>query len=132
MASLNGFKRINFALHLYYKQMGRTNYTNNDGKGKFIQFTEENELGEDEIDDELNKNASNCAYVDFDDEFPLETTEEKDEKLDDDTVRQKIFDVINICYKYGYPKNELSLHQFTVDTICNKITEWIHNDIKYV
>eukprot|EP01084_Bolivina_argentea_P288289 494777_1 len=167
MASLKGFARIDFALHLYYKQMGRLDYKNEENKGKFIQFTEINDLKENEIKYELQKNATNCVYVDFDHECPLPNTNlvnpneftkvitDVDEitdtelskqtigkhsfysknisskEIDNCTKGQKIFNLIKICYIYGYPKTHLPLHRFSVENICNKISDWIYNDINY-
>eukprot|EP01084_Bolivina_argentea_P094409 169717_1 len=128
MYSLHGFAKIDFALNLYYEQIGRVDYKNEENTGKFIQFTKKHNLNEDEIDDELNKNANSCVYVDFDPNFPLEGD---GKEVDDYTKREQILHLIKTCYIYGYPKKHIPLHRFSITDICNKITNWIHNDINY-
>ena len=40
------FKRIDYGLELYYQQIGRNDYKNEDGIGKFIQYIEKCEMDE--------------------------------------------------------------------------------------
>eukprot|EP01084_Bolivina_argentea_P046573 85773_1 len=116
---LKGFKRIDHGLRLYYEMMGRTDYKNDNGIGKFMEYVEENDLQEDEIDEEFNGEAENCTYTDFDDNFPFKketkdnNKDEKDDnkdnmKTESDNIQdpgKKIFDILKYCYKYAFPEN---------------------------
>eukprot|EP01084_Bolivina_argentea_P290950 499948_1 len=95
---LGVFKKLDDALKLYYENVGRTDYVNNDGIGKFLQFATDNGLEEDDIDDELGEfvDAADCIYIDFDDDFPFESN------FDDENKRKEaMFKILQNCYKFG-------------------------------
>ena len=82
-AKNKGFERIDFGLNLYYEMMGKTDYKDQDGVGKFMRYVEENDLQPDEIDEEINTDYQNCTYIEFDDDFPFKKVDDKDNNTKD-------------------------------------------------
>ena len=90
MAQVVTFKQMEDTLEEYYKYFGKQ-YKNNDGKGKFELFLEENgyELNEVmNIEDEWNS-SDNCMFIEFDEEFPF-----KNSIVDDDKKEKAIFNIL--------------------------------------
>eukprot|EP01084_Bolivina_argentea_P175370 303706_1 len=91
------FRRIDEALHSYYKEKGIRNYKNRNGIGKFLSYCRENNLKEDDIDNQLSVVAANCIYLNpLIKDFPFNpnviTTKEKQNEL---------FEVLKYCHKHG-------------------------------
>jgi len=90
--------KMDDSLAAYYEDMGRKDYYNEDGRGKFMEFTEMNGFDEDQMEEQLGHNveAMECLYIDMDGDFPLKkkykTTEERNEA---------IFHVLQDCYRLG-------------------------------
>ncbi len=61
--------QIDKSLGNYYKHMGRSDYFNSQGIGKFKQFFTENKYKEENIDANLDNRAT-CYFIGFDDQFP--------------------------------------------------------------
>ena len=90
------FERIDTALNLYYRALGHFDYYNEDGIGKFMEFCEENGLDEDDIEDELEEEPTQCVYVDLDEDgFPFI---EKEQSADDDAKQAIIYTIIRGAY----------------------------------
>eukprot|EP01084_Bolivina_argentea_P205127 350470_1 len=95
------FAKIDKSLEEYYISMGVEDYRS-DGTGKFLSFCIENGLDEDDIDEEFACDPSDCSYVEFDDEFPIKRP------ISNNKDRLKyIFDIIQYCYKYGKPSQQI-------------------------
>ncbi len=69
----SAFNKIDSGLAAYYAICRRSDYFNEDGKGKFILFAEQNKLSEEDINLELGDsvNPDDCLFIDIDDDFPL-------------------------------------------------------------
>eukprot|EP01084_Bolivina_argentea_P120585 213765_1 len=93
--SSSAFNKIDNALKIYYNSVGRKNYMNSEGVGKFLAYCIENGLEEEDINDEFNGDPSDCIYVSFDEHFPLNENEPDDQ--------EKIFKIIKYCYENGIP-----------------------------
>eukprot|EP01083_Nonionella_stella_P019001 52844_1 len=90
------FLKIDKALGDYYAALGRSNYYDANKKGKFVNFCVENGFEEDDIDEEFQNNPSDCMYVEFDEEFPLQPA------IDDPDARQcEIVRIIKYCFDHG-------------------------------
>eukprot|EP01084_Bolivina_argentea_P005132 9699_1 len=94
---MSKFEKIDKGLKIYYKRLGRNDYKNNEDVGKFLEYCNENGLEEVDIDDELNGDPLDCIYLEFDEDFPFE------QEYDEDTQKQKIFEIIKQCYEHGEP-----------------------------
>ena len=148
------FERVDFALNLYYQQTGRRGYKNEHGKGKFLQFVEENKTEPYGFENLLRTKGKNCDFIS---KFDPKLFKNKKNRL------QKIYDIILYCYTFGYPRGNvyydpieivmgyhgvireylndkvsvlnakcLPLHKWSVDDIANTIQCWIFNDINYL
>eukprot|EP01084_Bolivina_argentea_P169561 293930_1 len=83
-------KKIDKGLARYYKIHGRNDYFKT-GKGKFEEFSEDNNIDDEFIIQELGASAKECMLLGFDDNFP--GVKEYD--------FQAIFDIVMKCYKQG-------------------------------
>eukprot|EP01084_Bolivina_argentea_P236583 397759_1 len=74
--------KIDKELENYYKLLGRDNYIDDDGIGKFIAFTQDNGFESDDIREELEvEDPEDSMLIDFDDNFPfIESFKPKDQK----------------------------------------------------
>lgn len=103
MTSKSVFERISCALEEYYQRLGANHFRNSQGQSIFLEYIEENEFGEDEIEDELGpeSNVEDCGYCDFDERFPFEI------EINDVAQREnKIFTILQNCYKYNRAINQ--------------------------
>eukprot|EP01083_Nonionella_stella_P312888 1120845_1 len=108
MASLA--HKIDNALEKYYIAMGRTDYKNEDGTGKFYRWAEENELGDEDIEEDLNADydyPDDSIFYDLHEEmnFPMS------DDIEDDSDRIKAIRIRNILkniVKYG--KGAILMH----------------------
>ena len=93
----SAFERIDFWMGSYYQKMGRNDYFDENGRGKFKAFVEDQDYDEEEVDEELKDD--DCGYIDFIedvDEFPFN---DKDKSKDTATKTQIIRDKIVECYE---------------------------------
>eukprot|EP01084_Bolivina_argentea_P098980 177927_1 len=113
----NPLKRIDLALAQYYRYFNRDDYCDENGKGKFTIFCEENELmDEKKITQQFVENADtrspqDCPYLAFDEAFPLILTQtlESNENEDEEERMKKqkemrlieIYNVMEYCYHHG-------------------------------
>ena len=97
-SKMKPFERVDFALDLYYQQTGRPSYKNEHGKGKFLQFVEENKTDEDGFENLLSTTGENCDFIS---KFDPKLFKNKKNRL------QKIYDIILYCYKFGYPRGNV-------------------------
>eukprot|EP01084_Bolivina_argentea_P297247 512069_1 len=111
------FIKVDNALGDYYKYFGKNDYFNDDGKGKFILFCQENNFLNNSNDfinafgesSDLNSEATDCKYLDFDEMFPLtlicDETNDNNSGIDDMTYglmrKIEIYNVIQYCYNNG-------------------------------
>eukprot|EP01084_Bolivina_argentea_P213474 362546_1 len=119
---MSHFQKIDTALGKYYTHFDRYDYYDKTGNGKFINFVNNNEYIEHDINLELGKdiNANDCAFVDIFTDLP--GVFNKDE----------IFYVLQYCYRYGVPPEvntvERLLYQnkipFQLDD--TKVLQWKH------
>ena len=87
-----GFESMDKALGRYYESLGRNDYFNSDGIGKFLDFCYREDFQEDEIDDELAE-MEECSYLEFDDNFPFKSS------LKDEYEKQMyILNILKKCY----------------------------------
>eukprot|EP01084_Bolivina_argentea_P297050 511688_1 len=77
-ASVDG---INEALQKYYLTMGRNDYINDDGDGKFKQYADDNGFEDADIKVELEADPTDCLLVEFDQDFPLANDIQGDDRL---------------------------------------------------
>ena len=93
--------KIDNGLDHYYRAHGRTDYLNEDGKGKFLEMVEMNqlELGDDydfERQFGAGMDPDDCPFIHLDDAFPL------DRQYDSVSARNRvIFKVLQNCYRHG-------------------------------
>eukprot|EP01084_Bolivina_argentea_P263477 445962_1 len=90
-----GFVRIDHGLGMYYRRKKKLDYKNENGVGKFLQFVKDNEFDDDIINEQLNGGPLQCDYLDFDPEFPFESTNEDDYLI----KKIEIMKIIAECYK---------------------------------
>ena len=91
----DGIERIDFALALFYKQSGiKRKYENKDGKGKFMEYIKDNGMDSLNIVDVLGDGVESCDCIDFDPKLFKNC----------DDQQQKVYDLLDYCYKYGTPK----------------------------
>eukprot|EP01083_Nonionella_stella_P102830 292926_1 len=76
-----GVDQINAALEKYYLTMGRVDYINEDGDGKFKQYADDNGFEDADIRVELEADPTDCLLVEFDQDFPLANDIEGDDRL---------------------------------------------------
>eukprot|EP01084_Bolivina_argentea_P120584 213764_1 len=114
---MNEFKKIDNALKIYYDSFGRNDYANSEGIGKFLEYCIENGLEEEDINEEFNGDPSECAYIIFDEDFPLNDTESDDEEI-------QIFKIIKYCHENGIPP---AIKKNT-DSILNKLQLQLSKD----
>eukprot|EP01084_Bolivina_argentea_P214191 363677_1 len=91
----NVIQFIDEGIAMYYQHVGSSDYFDIDGIGKFQRFCDDNGYDSDNIDEELD-NAQDSMLVEFDDNFPLHTTMEDDER------NEFIFNIIIQCKKLDY------------------------------
>eukprot|EP01083_Nonionella_stella_P239053 837135_1 len=84
-------KQIDTCLKRYYKYKNVV-YENSDGMGKFEAWCEENEYDTEAITEEFQQQPAEIAFIDFDENFPTTSTDDKD-KINE------IFKVLYACYK---------------------------------
>eukprot|EP01084_Bolivina_argentea_P085636 154795_1 len=95
--SLTLVNTIDKALAIYYQQFNKNYFVNNETqKGKFKAFIEEQDFDEEDIKDQLKGDATSCALLDFDDNFPFST--EIDGK---DVKMQQMFDILKYISIHG-------------------------------
>eukprot|EP01083_Nonionella_stella_P286766 976036_1 len=70
-ADVCGVYQIDVALEAYYIEMGRKDYKNDEGEGKFKQYTDDNGFEDADLKVELQADPSDCLLVEFDRDFPL-------------------------------------------------------------
>ena len=89
------------ALSEYYKYCGRNDYYDEHHDGKFIQFVNENEMDEENIDLELGKNVKpkDCLFIEMDDNFPLQNNKKNNKRL---SRNEQIFEIIKHCYDHAH------------------------------
>lgn len=92
------FSKLDDSLAAYYEDMGRDDYYDEDGKGKFIEFVEINGFDEDQMEDQLGHNveAMECLYLEMDENFPLKNSYKTTEQRN-----VAIFNVLQDCYRLG-------------------------------
>ncbi len=98
------FERIDQGLAAYYTHCGRSDYLDEGGNGKFLEFAKANALNEHNVEMELEyaTTNSNCslALVDIDDDFPFPP--DVASKHESPTDRNNaILKVIGSCSKFG-------------------------------
>eukprot|EP01084_Bolivina_argentea_P070046 127419_1 len=97
---MSAFHKIDKGLKTYYEYLRRNDYENEEGVGKFLLFCDDNECDPDDINDELNGDAADCIYIDFDETFPFPNNMKLEE---DGAKKNEIFTIIKQCYNYGIP-----------------------------
>eukprot|EP01084_Bolivina_argentea_P162845 283353_1 len=92
---MNEFQKIDSRLKLYYESVGRNDYVDANGIGKFLQFSIDNGFNEEDINDELNvDDPADCMYIEFDDNFPLS------QDINGEAEQQnEILKIIKNCYE---------------------------------
>eukprot|EP01083_Nonionella_stella_P059155 154778_1 len=70
-ADVCGVYQMDVALEAYYIEMGRKDYKNDEGEGKFKQYTDDNGFEDADLKVELQADPSDCLLVEFDRDFPL-------------------------------------------------------------
>eukprot|EP01084_Bolivina_argentea_P175120 303308_1 len=115
---MDGFQKIDRGLKIYYEQLGRHDYENDDKIGMFLAYCNDNGLDLEDIEDELSvEDPADCMYVEFDiDNFPFETTIETDEQKP-----KIIFEIIKQCYYNGQP----TIKPQQLNILQNEISHWI-------
>ncbi|MEM7184724.1 MAG: hypothetical protein AAF518_27765, partial [Spirochaetota bacterium] len=63
--------KMDTALNSYYQSQGKDDYLNDNNKGKFESFCDEEGFDSEGVRDELNAGSNDCLLVGFDDDFPL-------------------------------------------------------------
>eukprot|EP01084_Bolivina_argentea_P236561 397726_1 len=94
-------KQINDLLCLYYKRMGFNNYTNN--FLRYIAFITNNRYGLIECDYwytqlQHSHEATNCRFLDFDNEFPIQNNWNIFMKAYNINKKEIIFYILQFCY----------------------------------
>eukprot|EP01084_Bolivina_argentea_P147507 258062_1 len=114
-------QQIDQGLSRYYKLHNINDYFNNDERGKFEEFCDENGFDDNDVKEELDQDIDDCCLTDFDDDFPInDVTNDKN---------QIIFDVIKQCLndEYAYSNNKqhasftLQQQDFTIPKLKNNI-----------
>eukprot|EP01084_Bolivina_argentea_P113619 202466_1 len=104
--------KIDINLGKYYTKLGRKDYFNNDGIGKFKLFADESGFDDEGIEDELAQKYDECTILEFDEQFPF------DSPIDNDDERTKeIFRIVSEISKYGSPRGVSSIMQLKTN-IC--------------
>ena len=99
-------KSIDKALGIYYYQQSRNDYFYDNGFGKFFSYCQNEGFDDEDIIEELSDGtAKDCGFLDFDNNFPFNTTNINDEE----SKYLEIFTVLQNCYKYGIA----NLNQFS-------------------
>eukprot|EP01084_Bolivina_argentea_P104299 186766_1 len=98
----NDVIKIDKALALYYKLMGRNDYMSN-GIGKFHIWCDENGFEGDDIRDELNASFDECTLIDFTsiDNFPFDPTNLNDGDITKNDKMKTILDILKQCFMHG-------------------------------
>lgn len=94
------FVNIDRQLKQYYESLGRSDYVNDDGVGKFLAHCIKEDHDADNIDNELGQYAADCMYFPFDDDFPFDD-EHKD--ADDGVKLQFMLDLITRFHRGQQP-----------------------------
>lgn len=82
---------------IYYKQMRRNDYYDKYGKGKFTKWFQDQEFNVDSMKDELiDGDMDDCAYLEFDDTFPLSLNIENQVEK-----QKKQFEIMQYIFKTG-------------------------------
>eukprot|EP01083_Nonionella_stella_P177118 621644_1 len=101
--------KIDDALEKYYIAMGRTDYKNEDGTGKFYEWMEENGYDDEDIEEQLNEDYD----LDYDDpDFPL-----SDDIKDDSDRIKAIRDILRNIVNHSRQPIELSISEETLHEI---------------
>eukprot|EP01083_Nonionella_stella_P227268 806494_1 len=101
--------QMDTALENYYKSLGRDDYRNEDGDGKFKLYCDNNGFANGDMEEELGPNstmeASQCLFVDFDqgpDGVPLD-----DNGITSDEERLiAVLNLLKHIYKHGEPPSQ--------------------------
>eukprot|EP01084_Bolivina_argentea_P032087 59363_1 len=88
-------EKIDNALNLYYRALGRYDYFNDHNMGEFAKFCYENGF---DVGDIHQKSCS--VYAGFDEDFPFI---DKEYNLDQTKKNEIVYEVIKSCYEYGLP-----------------------------
>eukprot|EP01083_Nonionella_stella_P263960 895990_1 len=106
--------KIDDALEKYYIAMGRTDYKNEDGTGKFYRWAEENELGDEDIEEDLNADydyPDDSIFYDLHEEmnFPL-SDDIKDDSDRIKAIRDIVRNIVNGQAAIFMPNQPIELY----------------------
>eukprot|EP01084_Bolivina_argentea_P011535 21555_1 len=87
MAELS--KKIDEALGLYYEFRNQEGYFDENGMGKFQEWTEDNGYDTAMIEEELGGDAADCTLLEYDEDFPTH--------LEGDLRAEFMFDIMKRC-----------------------------------
>eukprot|EP01083_Nonionella_stella_P251631 868001_1 len=90
-----GVDQINAALEKYYLTMGRVDYLNEDGDGKFKKYADANGFEDADIEVELEADPIDSLLVEFDEDFPLANDIQGDDRL------KAIHNILNYIAAHG-------------------------------
>eukprot|EP01084_Bolivina_argentea_P076522 138696_1 len=126
---MSTIKQIDVALAAHYNNLNRDDYYDDNGRGKFIVFVEENKIDHTQIASQLsdNVNPNDCKLLSMDSNFPLNK-----KYYDNDERNAEIFRIFKRCYQHGkYVKSPpkpppmrsiYTASQPNICCICNKQT----------
>eukprot|EP01083_Nonionella_stella_P152364 488298_1 len=98
--------KIDDALEKYYIAMGRTDYKNEDGTGKFYEWMEENGYDDEDIEEQLNEDYD----LDYDDpDFPL-SDDIKDDSDRIKAIRDIVRNIVNGQAAIFMPNQPIELY----------------------
>eukprot|EP01084_Bolivina_argentea_P033856 62603_1 len=90
------FSRIDHGLSEYYQSLGRTDYFNQNGIGKFSEFIQENGFENEDVDEEFHLDLNDCCLIEFDDNFPFDDQlKHKDQQTKDEFVFKLLIQYYN-------------------------------------
>ncbi len=120
------FTNIDNQLGIYYKYLCKDDYFDDEGKGKFLQFVEEQECNDDDgdIKDELEDgNEDDCQYCDFDEDFPLLPGTNETER------NYLICDILRYIYKFNTINGYQSINFFSKSILNEDIEKYISSSL---
>ncbi|MEM7362193.1 MAG: hypothetical protein AAF335_04250 [Bacteroidota bacterium] len=72
--------KIDHGLNIYYQSKEIYDYFDDNGKGKFSKFCQEDGFDTETIEEEFKGNIEDCSLLDFDDNFPLPKNNTSDQR----------------------------------------------------
>ena len=95
------FEMMDNELAKYYKYLNNDEYYDDYHIGKFINYINENEHDEEDIDDQLGDDIlpEDCAYCEFDDNIPLNQHQMNQISNDEDKKQELIFKILRYIYQ---------------------------------